>query len=349
MSRFKSAASWPASSVLSVALAVFALTVASVLAWSHNAMSEISSNNRTTANIDNNDDDDDESKGGIRIACVGNSIQYFNDCPRLLERMFQERKENDDHGDMSQDSCLRGGASLAYLWSKGNGMGNRFATPNALLPDGTYDIGAATVQDLLDDASFDYVILNDHTQSPARKETRSETLHTFRHDYLPLLLKSNITPILIQTAAYRVPKIRNTEDLGNFKSYTRLLRQGLKIYEKHINTMLQEDESDIQARIAPVGEAYSELYHSNRSLWEQLYHTDHFHPSPHGTLLQAFVLFATITGEKPPKNYDPSWWDRARRMQPPDEPPLPLPTKEDAKILRQVAVKVCDLSDRLIE
>ena len=74
--------------------------------------------------------------------------------------------------------------------------------------------------------------------------------------------------------------------------------------------------------------------------WESLYAIDDFHPSPHGTLLEAYVLFSTIVGSGPPV-YDPSWWSTARYMQPPEEEPLPLPTKEEGELLRRVACQVC--------
>ena len=331
--------SWPAS-LVSLLLAGLSLAVASVLALKGPpALSAASNNNNQRGNAET---DNDTSKRRIRIACLGNSIQYYNDCPRLLERMFRAA----GYEDMQQNSCLRGGASVVSLWNKGNGMGDKFATPHALQPDGSYDIGAPTVQALLEDATFDFVIINDHTQSPARQETRDKTTKALVADYAPLLLKSNMTPILLQTAAYRVPDIRGTSDLGTFEAFTKLLEEGIHSYKQHLDAIMKEHTAEIQARIAPVGRAYADLNESNRSLWEQLYHTDDFHPSPHGTLLQAYILFMTITGSTPPMTYDPAtWWDRARRMQPPNEAPLARPTIAEATVLRDVAVKACGLTD----
>ena len=57
-------------------------------------------------------------------------------------------------------------------------MQRKFATPAALQEDGvTYDIGSPTVSALLENAKWDYVVMNDHTQSPAREET-SRTIPT---------------------------------------------------------------------------------------------------------------------------------------------------------------------------
>jgi hypothetical protein len=121
--------------------------------------------------------------------------------------------------------------------------------------------------------------------------------------------------------------------------------------------------------IAPVGEAYRYLHHHNPALWNKLYSWDDFHPSPHGTWLQACVIYCTCFGTKtadtpqqqprgdsgsnknsksvrlllPPQPpvYNPLWWEKSRYMQPPDQKPLPLPTAEEAMELRRVACLVC--------
>jgi len=313
----------------------------------------------------------------IKMACLGNSIQYYNDCPRLLERIFWEA----GFTDAKQDSCLRGGASLPSLWTKGNGMRNKFATPNALISNNnstseepSYDIGAPSVQALLENDSFDFAILNDHTQSPAREESRDKTLRALEQDYAPLLLQSSIVPIFIQTAAYRIPEIRGTEDLGSsFEEFQALLEEGYEQYKQQMDVFFEQQDNNnntnssslvLKAHIAPVGLAYQELYHSNPELWTRLYQTDDFHPSPHGTLLQAYVIFLTVVHAlllgDPTLNststtssrdvapelllastYETSWWDHARVMQPPEDDPLPLPTQQEAEILRQVAIQVC--------
>jgi hypothetical protein len=120
----------------------------------------------------------------MSIAFLGNSILYFNDCPRLVEQMLQSCYDT-----VVQDSCLRGGATLPSLFRQGNGMQRTFATPAARQSDGTYDIGASSVEDLLSKSHWDVVVLHDHTQAPARRESREETLTSLEQEYLPLLRK----------------------------------------------------------------------------------------------------------------------------------------------------------------
>ena len=62
------------------------------------------------------------------------------------------------------DCCFRGGASYGTLLRKGNGMRNKFGTPNALRADGSHDIGADSVATLLA-APWDTVVMNDYTQA----------------------------------------------------------------------------------------------------------------------------------------------------------------------------------------
>ena len=72
-----------------------------------------------------------------KVAFVGNSFIYYNDCPRLIEAL--------SGGNVVQNSCLRGGANFEQLIRKGNGMSKTFATSNAKLADGNWDCGASTI------------------------------------------------------------------------------------------------------------------------------------------------------------------------------------------------------------
>lgn len=291
-----------------------------------------------SASSNNEEERTSTGTSSIRVGHLGNSIQYYDDCPRLLEHMLQTKFDT-----VHQDSCLRGGATIPSLYDKGNGMAKKFATPNALRPDGSYDIGQPTVKDLILQASdtWDFLIMNDHTQSPVREESRKQSLQYLEEQYLPLIQEQETNDkksmlVFIMTAAYRKP-VKNSEDLGTFDDFTQKLQDGYAIYQ---TTMPN-------SKVAPVGLAYQYVrnhYSSNPHgfHWEMLYAIDDFHPSPHGTLLQAYVLYATMLGSAPPQ-YNATWWKTARVMQPKDAEPLPLPTLEEAELLRQVACTVCKI------
>lgn len=292
----------------------------------------------------------------LAIAFCGNSILYFNDTPRLLQQMI----ESVTGKPIQQNSCLRGGATLTSLWNMGNGMGKKFATPSAAMmengndqDDGIqYDVGAKFVHEMIGEGThWDFVVLNDYTQAPARKDTLQASLKALRERYGPLLLQANAVPVLIQTAAYRVPGIKNTNDLGNFDSMTDKLGQGMQLYVQ----TLMEDVGLPDVRLARVGEAYRYLHQHNHQLWKKLYSHDDFHPSPHGTWLQVCVLWCSIFSQNNtnknynlpvvPPVYNHSWWDQSRYMQPPDEEPLPRPTTDEAMELRNVACLICGVVD----
>ena len=51
-------------------------------------------------------------------------------------------------------------------------MAKKFSTPNALRLDGTSDVGASSVRDLLEGQRWDFVLMQDFTQAPARAASR---------------------------------------------------------------------------------------------------------------------------------------------------------------------------------
>jgi hypothetical protein len=73
------------------------------------------------------------------VAFIGNSYTYFNDLPRLFKNICGEENM------VEIGDCLRGGVSFRSLLKHGNGMSDKWNTPNALLEDGSFDIGALTV------------------------------------------------------------------------------------------------------------------------------------------------------------------------------------------------------------
>lgn len=351
----------------------------------------------------------------MNIAFLGNSMQYFHDCPRLLQQMITGKDSASiegiakqvDAADTSaaatacyQNSCLRGGVCLQELWEKGNGMREKFGCGGVGSShdgddcNGTVDdIGAGTVQELLEERDWDCIVLNDFTKHPARTETRDATLQILKEKYSRYFFKPSSsssassynnnapTVIFIQTPAYKYPKMRGTEDLGDFDEFTDRLAAGCQAYvdlvnKEFISTVASGNKKTEQqpqpeegekchgqttAVVAPVGEAYRWLYHNDKPLWERLYHWDDFHPSPSGTWLQACVLYCTIMKhhhkEKEKIILDASsssWpaavplppsynaaWWERSRYRPPD--PLPNPTKEQAAKLRKVACHVCNV------
>jgi hypothetical protein len=455
-------------------------------------------NNNNNNNNNNKNKHDDVKQQKISLAFLGNSMLYFNDCPRLVERLLLVLLPTaakttgggvDDNDDddvtvfvVHQDSCLRGGATLSSLWTQGNGMLKKFRTAHQAAKkkkktasrdkqgdnkngddeeeeEEEYDIGAPTVTELIQsqqawwrqqqrqqqqdqeecaaggspknvpkETTTTFIIINDHTQHPAREATRQESLQVLKSLYAPLIYGSNnsnnnnnnnskddssssssspsravvpaVVVIFIQTPAYKLVNMRHTEDLGSFDNFTERVAQGVAQYAQlmrrerrdYMKRHQQQDEDDKDnktmtmaagndnkndddddedwCRVAPVGQAYQYLRETNVTLWEKLYSWDNFHPSPHGTWLQACILYCTITKQRAlllPNDEDIEaiimplllqqqqqqqgvdnhqattwyWKSWSRVMQPPDEGPLPLPTVPEALELLRVASMVC--------
>mmetsp|Transcript_14772 Transcript_14772/g.43140 ORF Transcript_14772/g.43140 Transcript_14772/m.43140 type:complete len:350 (-) Transcript_14772:353-1402(-) len=287
----------------------------------------------------------------VSVAFLGNSIIYYNDTPRFLAYL-RNAAAGGGMPVITQDSCLRGGASLVSLLTDGNGMGVKFGTPNSERPDGTHDIGAPTVEALLAaednkgrDVKWDFVVMNDYTQAPARTELRRASLDALVRDYVPMFLSTGVTPVFLVTAAYCEP-VNNSEDLGGVEEFTAKLMEGYEEYAAVVGKLLPASQRPV---VAPVGLAFLHVYREDRDMWRKLFHTDHFHPSPHGSYLQACVLHRCIFGELPPEEMVLSsgagpgeLWDRAkaRVMQPAGTPPLQRPTAQEAAYLREVAGRV---------
>jgi hypothetical protein len=343
-----------------------------------------------TKNDDDDDDEDDDEDeheatigsdgrpGGMSVAFLGNSILYYNDCPRFLVNL--------GNGSISrQDSCLRGGASLPSLWEDGNGMGRKFATRNAIVDAGddttvggdvAYDVGKPTVLALLsgrDDEDdvvkvadgageveeggrkcgkekrWDFVVLNDHTQGPARVGSRKATNDALLQWYIPLFSRYRATPIIVETAAYRYPGIHGSGDLGsNPREFQERVREGVLSYVETLRSGLLAQDETIAPRMAPVGTAYLRVHDDDRELWEGLFDPyDNFHPSPSGTYLQGCVLHWTIFGYAPPLSRTEeeiaSLWGDARVMHDVKNGAIgpPLPSLEAAEYLWNVAREIC--------
>jgi hypothetical protein len=317
------------SSLYSLALTGLVLSCLTAAAVSYNVMGSL----KLFSKKQNRCDDDDDK---ISIAFIGNSILYFNDCPRLVQHMLQQR-----FGTVIQDSCLRGGATLPSLLEKGNGMKDKFQTLPAVKADGSHDIGAATVKDLLAQ-KWDFVILNDYTQAPVRQETKQATLDALRDTYSKLIQQSGATPVFLETFAYRYPDMKGTKDLGDFIGFSERLAAGYVEYAETMTELLPETP----CRIAKAGQAFQWLFTYNHDLWEKLFSWDDFHPSPHGTWLEACCIYCAVVNEAPPI-LDSQWWEAARRMQPSIEKPMPLPTERESEELRRVACFVSGVNDEI--
>ena len=273
----------------------------------------------------------------VRIAFVGNSIQYYYDMPRLMEALCSVR--------IVQDSCFRSGATLPSLLAEGSSMSDDFGiSPHAKCADGSLDVGAPSVPSLLLGARrpWDYCVLNDVTLGPAREATRNASIAALVSEYAPMLRQCGARPILLMNYAYR-EAVRNdrvdSTDLGDHATLTHRLRDGLDAYAAALAAVLPAAQAP---RVAPLGMAMLAVQEERPELWRDLFHPDHRHLSARGAFLQACVLHCTILSSTPPVVADPSaLYARARCLgwDAPDASNAP-PTVEEASYLTSVAERV---------
>ena len=335
-------------------------TNANISAFSYQ-QSTLAKRKRNTLNMATTADSDAFSaspkRRGAKVAFVGNSIQYFNDTPRFLSTLSRQTDPSgvNHHNPFieHQDSCFRGGVSLVGLWEQGNGMlkhgfASKVAVTGTDEHGGNIDVGSSTVKNLLTQKQWDFVVMNDHTQHPARLESRGATIDILVRSYAPLLKANKATPIIIETAAYRLEGIVGSADLGPTEEFQAKVREGILCY---LDALRKEIPQSNSPRLAPVGTAYLHVRELKFELWEQLFDSfDNFHPSPKGTFFQGCVLYYTMFTCLPPipstTKEIAQLWNDARMMNCADRAKgyevMPLPTVEEAKYFCEVAKLICE-------
>ena len=98
---------------------------------------------------------------------------------------------------------------LRELLARGNGMEEKF---------GEDDPGAPDVASLLS-RHWDYVVMNDYTQAPARAASRRASIDVLVHQIAPMLRRCGGTPVLLETWAYLFPS-KGSDDLGDHAEFT---------------------------------------------------------------------------------------------------------------------------------
>jgi hypothetical protein len=159
--------------------------------------------------------------------------------------------------------------------------------------------------------------------------------------YVEWFLMTGATPILMVTHAYWT-EWRDLTGLVDVPTFTSLTYEG---YKQYAQTLAKHLPASQKPRLAPVGLAFLLVYEENYSMWLKLFHIDEVHASPHGTFLYGCVVHYTIFGRMPKSSvaFQDNMnllWTRARRMQPETHKSNPMPTREEAEYLYNVADRV---------
>ena len=95
----------------------------------------------------------------------------------------------------------------------------------------------------------------------------------------------------MSTWSYRSPE-KNSDDLGDVPTFTRLLFEGAVEYKETLDNLLLTPSI-----IAPCGAAFLLLWESDIDMWKRLFVSDNYHPSPLGTALIARVIKVAVFGK----------------------------------------------------
>ena len=282
------------------------------------------------------------------IAFCGNSMLYYNDCPVLVEILLQRMMLTDSTSTarprITQESYIRGGANLDELW--------REPVDKRPLPFAEAQGVPSSVEDLFhhnESSSWKFVVLQDDVQAVIHRELHKASRQTLRDNYLPALDHGTVL-LFLETFPPQEPRLRErTARMGDYNEYTDAIIRGTG----HYAAMATARHRD--ARIVPLASAMRALWNASATsssdlLWpDHMYHTDHIHPSPHTTWLQACLIVASMgIGTIPSwdKRLEEEWRQGARFWQEhiePDEDDLPLPSPSEAEYLRLLAIDTVDL------
>jgi hypothetical protein len=315
----------------------------------------------------------------IHVAFVGNSITFVNDLPRFMEALSGDTIVQNSclHGALSFSTILEKGNGMYNKWRrKAALMDEKYKGYKV------YDHGACTFLQLLfgydDNLSegnenglytndgknpcfrdpvylqylnqkyetngpphYDFVVMNDQTRYPAEYSKRLTSLQALTSFYASIFLKSGARPVFLATHGYKADRI-NTTKVGDVPEFTSRVHYGYQQYAQALGQSLPTDQAPL---IAPVGLAFLVLWEETHGLWERLFFTDGFHPSPHGTYLMGCVVYATLYNRMPPTGTSlpremSHLWRRARKMQIGSGTAMDFPTVDEAAYLFRVAQRV---------
>lgn len=223
----------------------------------------------------------------VRIAFIGNSYTYYNDLPNMVMELAAH-SDTAVHIEYAYE--VPGGSCLSYTCN-GEVHQNRSATE--LL--------------LRDPLGWDFVVLNDFSQAPARGDTAAISMGALQSHYAPLIAAAGAVPVIYHFWAYRVVSVSGgmpSDDLGDFLEFSGKLNTGFAEYEDVL-------KAEIPATLrATTGFAWENIYHDQveqgtakpeydeDGVFYRLFFPDDRHPSITGTYLNACVIFSTIFGQR---------------------------------------------------
>lgn len=197
-------------------------------------------------------------KDTLKVLCLGNSFTYYCGCPAMLKEIAWKEGH---YLDMA--SSLKGG------WTMGQHLS--FETTNDLVAEGGYD----------------YMILQDQSQAPARVGKDRKAYDDLVRNIAAAAAKVRTTSAGCKAVIENTWAYANREfgGFGSLEAFDRYGKKGSKIMA----------EAAGNAKVSPIAEAFAIVRKERPDI--NLYHTDNHHQSYYGSYLKSCVNYLVIFGE----------------------------------------------------
>ena len=196
-----------------------------------------------------------QARACVRVLFIGNSYTFVNDLPAMLTELARSGGRTLETG-----MAASGGWTLAQ-----------------------HAASAATL-DQIASQRWDYVVLQEQSQTPASQRARTATMYPAIRTLVGSIRQAQATPLLFQTWAHREgwPE----QGLPTYRSMQAQIDQGYRAIGGELNV-----------QVVAVGDAWASAL--GRDGDAELWQADGSHPSEQGTYLAACVFYAAIFGASP--------------------------------------------------
>ena len=154
--------------------------------------------------------------------------------------------------------------------------------------DLAYHLAEPATEKLIGSQKWDFVILQEQSQKSGLGGKSSQGFHNAVASFSKIIQNNGSTPCLYMTWG------RKAGDKKNPKIYP-----DYQAMQKKISTAYFKAGKNNQARILPVGLAYSKVKQQDQALFESLYKKDGSHPSAIGAYVVSSVFWGGLTGQDP--------------------------------------------------
>ena len=154
--------------------------------------------------------------------------------------------------------------------------------------DLAYHLAEPATEKLIRSQKWDFVILQEQSQKSGLGGKNSQGFHDAVASFSKIIRDTGSTPCLYLTWGRKAGDKKNPKIYPNYQAM-----------QKKISTAYFKAGKNNQARILPVGLAYSKIKQQDQALFESLYKKDGSHPSEIGAYVASSVFWAGLTGKDP--------------------------------------------------